>query len=88
MNPLEKKIEELQAQIDLMRRGEDLELIENVRRRSLGDVVLSGTSDAASNITKSVDEGGAATYNVTKEPAAAQRITIDGTEYYIALFNL
>lgn len=84
------KLEQLEEKVNRMRNGEDIENIENIRRRSLQGAILAGVKSTAttSDILKYVDEDGSSTYNVADAPAQKLRITIDGTDYYLALYSV
>lgn len=84
------KLEQLEEKVNRMRNGEDIENIENIRRRTLEGAIFAGVASTATtgDILKAVAEGGSASYNVAKAPAQKLRVSIDGTDYYLALYNV
>ena len=88
MTPEEKtEFETLKAQVHALMRVEDVQFIENVKRRASGNLREDGTS-SASSIVQSVSEGGASSYDVCAEPDTKLKIiTASGTVYYIPAFN-
>lgn len=83
----EQRIDRLERIIEAMRWGRDIEFQEQLRRRALQEAILAGVIDQAtsSNINQTI----------TAVPAAAPdpfdkrlRVVIDGTPYYIGLYNV
>lgn len=89
MEELFEQLDELKRQIEAMRRGEDLELMENLRRRALQDIVSAGTIDDPDTENESTVIGvGGGTVDHAEEYDKRVRVTIDGTDYYIGLYNV
>lgn len=88
MDEKELQIAELERQIEVLRAGTDLEMNENIRRYALEDIVTSGVTSTATDITQAVDESGAGSYNVAKVPDLKVIFTIDGTDYYVGLYSI
>lgn len=90
MDEKDRKIAELEKQVQAMRGGEDIELSENIRRRTLQDIISAGVQTTAStgNVLQAVNEGATGTYNVTKAASKALRVTVDGTDYYLGLIAI
>lgn len=84
------KLEQLEEKVNRMRNGEDIENIENIRRRTLEGAILAGVASTATtgDILKAVAESGSGSYNVAKAPAQKLRVNIGGTDYYLALYNV
>ena len=87
---LKERIDELERMVESMRHGMDIETIENIRRRTLQDIVSAGVVDNAT--TNEIDTtsigagGGSVSHNVQYDKRV--RVTIDGTDYYIGLYTV
>lgn len=84
---LKEQVDELKRQVEAMRRGEDIEMSEGIRRRTLQDIVSAGVIDnPTANEIKTTTAGSNVNHNVQYDKRV--RVTIDGTDYYIGLYTV
>lgn len=79
-------IEQLNTEVERIRKSEDLIFIENAIR-GLRAISAQNVASGSSNISKSVNEAGTGSYSVAKVPDATALVTINGQNYYIGLYN-
>lgn len=91
MNEDEKKrIDDLEKKVSDIQEARDVSFSESIRKRVLEDIISAGVIDTTLtdlNETTSVPSGGG---NVSHaEPYDRRlRVTIDGTDYYIGLYQV
>lgn len=85
---MNEQIRQLEAKIEAMRSGQDIQFNEMLRRLGATTVAFGEVSNATANEneTTSVPNGGG---NVTHAEAYDKRvaITINGTTYYVGIYN-
>lgn len=87
MTPQEKqKMQELERRIIALERVENVSFIANVNRKIDG-VTSNGENLSTASILRSVNEGGAASYSVAKEPDDKIQISVGGVLKYIGVYD-
>jgi hypothetical protein len=86
---LQQRIEDLERLVASIRAGEDVQTLENFRRRTLFDIISAGvvsTPTSNEQVTTSVPVGGG---NVSHAKQYDKRVyvDIDGSNYYIGLYE-
>jgi hypothetical protein len=86
MNPLELKIQDLQRQIDEIKRFEGLGMIESAKTRlSIGGGIVAGSTSAPTTINQSV--GASQAFTAPFEYDNRLLITVNGVDYYIGIYT-
>ncbi len=88
---LQQKIEELEKKVTLLEASATIpKPVEDAFRERLRlEIISSITASSKSNTSESqtVNESGAGSYGVLKNPDAYVQVTISGTIYYIPVFT-
>lgn len=86
MNP---QIDALQKEFDLLKAASTIpyEVEQAFRTRLASLVNLSSSAKGATSESQTVQEAGASTYGVLKNPDLYLQITVNGTTYYIPAFT-
>jgi hypothetical protein len=85
MNPIDKKIKEIERQLQELREMRDLKFSENLGRYKLDGVIDAGVVDSGSSLNDSTPDG--QTVNAPKTYNQRVRVIINNNPYYIGLYN-
>jgi len=83
---LQSQLNGLQQQIDAIRNAQDPDYLANNIRFTKAIVDKSGDT-TPSNITRSVNEGGASSYTVAKAHDVMLTVTVGDTDYKLGVYN-
>lgn len=89
MDDIDRQIEELKRKLEAIRSGQDIENIENMRRRALEGAMIAGVIDnpTANELQSTVIGVGGGTVEHCEPYDKRLRVEIDGTAYYIGLYT-
>lgn len=88
MNPLEKRVQDLERIVNELINVNNVPFIENIRRRSLQEAIKAGTVDNASSADINQSVNGTDPFTSPKAYNKKVRVDVDGTAYYIGLHNI
>lgn len=87
----EERLSKLEKEIQDIRLATDVQFTESLRRRVVQDVIFAGISDTTLldlNETTAIPIGGGGSVLHTEPYDKRLRITVDGTDYFIGLYNV
>ena len=91
MNPeIEAKFAELEKRLDDIENARSVSQTESIRKRVLQDIISAGVIDSptSSENTSTTVPGGGGTVNHPAQYDLRVRVTIDGADYYVGLYNV
>lgn len=89
MNTLETRVAELEKLVEELRQARDIQFVESSRRRIFQDIIQAGVKDSNVSAVNKTSNIVAVPVGITTANTynAKVRVRIDGTDYYIGLYN-